>query len=139
MVRFDSVDALIEQMHTDSAEAGALGGGLAGDEEPERDLLRVERVLEQLLHEVAQDPLVERALELDGPVAAGPEFEQPAAVGLGVQRDGDELVFEVPEDEVEKTLPVVTKVMEDAPMPALALSVPLQVDARAAHNWDDAH
>ena len=44
----------------------------------------------------------------------------------------DELVFEVPEDEVEKTLPVIKKVMEEAPLPALSLSVPLQVDARAA-------
>ncbi len=51
----------------------------------------------------------------------------------------DELVFEVPEDEVEKTLPVIKKVMEDAPLPALSLAVPLQVDARAAHNWDEAH
>jgi DNA polymerase-1 len=51
----------------------------------------------------------------------------------------DELVFEVPEDEVEKTLPIVTKVMVDAPMPALSLSVPLQVDAHAADNWDAAH
>jgi DNA polymerase I len=51
----------------------------------------------------------------------------------------DELVFEVPDEEVERTLPVVKKVMEDAPMPALSLSVPLAVDARAAHNWDEAH
>jgi DNA polymerase-1 len=51
----------------------------------------------------------------------------------------DELVFEASEAEVENTLPVVKKVMEEAPMPALALSVPLQVDAHAAHNWDDAH
>ncbi len=51
----------------------------------------------------------------------------------------DELIFEVPEGEVEKTLPIVKRVMEDAPMPALSLSVPLQVDARAAHNWDEAH
>ena len=51
----------------------------------------------------------------------------------------DELVFEVPDNEVEKTLPVVKKVMEDAPMPALSLSVPLQVEAHAADNWDAAH
>src|SRR3954469_4685897 len=51
----------------------------------------------------------------------------------------DELVFEVPEDEVARTLPVIKAVMVDAPMPALSLSVPLQVDARAAHNWDEAH
>ncbi len=51
----------------------------------------------------------------------------------------DELVFEAPDDEVEATLPVVTKVMIDAPEPALKLHVPLQVDARAAQNWDEAH
>ena len=51
----------------------------------------------------------------------------------------DELVFEVPDDQVEKTLPVVKKVMEEAPMPSLSLSVPLRVDARAANNCDDAH
>jgi DNA polymerase-1 len=51
----------------------------------------------------------------------------------------DELVFEVPEGEVEKTLPIVKKVMEDAPHPAISLSVPLAVDAHAAGNWDEAH
>jgi len=51
----------------------------------------------------------------------------------------DELVFEVPDNEVEKTLPVVTKVMEEAPLPLVSLSVPLHVDARAAGNWDEAH
>jgi DNA polymerase I len=51
----------------------------------------------------------------------------------------DELVFEVPDAEVEKTLPVIKKVMEEAPLPALSLSVPLAVEARAAGNWDDAH
>jgi len=30
-------------------------------------------------------------------------------------------------------------VMEEAPHPAVALAVPLQVDARAADNWDEAH
>jgi DNA polymerase-1 len=51
----------------------------------------------------------------------------------------DELVFEVPETEVEATLPVVTRVMEEAPGPAVAIGVPLRVDARAAANWDEAH
>ncbi|UWU93168.1 DNA polymerase I [Bradyrhizobium sp. CB1015] len=51
----------------------------------------------------------------------------------------DELIFEVPDDEVEATLPVVQKVMQDAPFPAVLLSVPLHVDARAANNWDEAH
>lgn len=51
----------------------------------------------------------------------------------------DELIFELPENEVEKTTSVVKKIMENATMPALALTVPLKVDARAAKNWDEAH
>jgi DNA polymerase-1 len=51
----------------------------------------------------------------------------------------DELVFEVPEAEVEKTLPVITAVMVEAPLPAVSLSVPLHVEAKAADNWDAAH
>ncbi|HZQ12181.1 MAG TPA: DNA polymerase I [Pseudolabrys sp.] len=51
----------------------------------------------------------------------------------------DELIFEVPEQEVERTLPVIKSVMQSAPHPAVALHVPLQVDARAAGNWDEAH
>jgi DNA polymerase-1 len=51
----------------------------------------------------------------------------------------DELVFEVPEREVEKTLPVIKRVMEEAPHPAVTLSVPLAVEAHAADNWDEAH
>jgi DNA polymerase-1 len=51
----------------------------------------------------------------------------------------DELVFEVPDDEVDNTLPVVTRIMVEAPLPALSLTVPLQVEAHAADNWDAAH
>ncbi len=51
----------------------------------------------------------------------------------------DELIFEVPDDEVAATLPVVQHTMQDAPFPAVLLSLPLQVDARAANNWDEAH
>jgi DNA polymerase-1 len=51
----------------------------------------------------------------------------------------DELVFVVPDAEVERSLPVIKAVMEDAPLPAVSLSVPLQVEAHAADNWDAAH
>ena len=51
----------------------------------------------------------------------------------------DELVFEVPEVEVEPTIALVTDIMQNAAMPAVAMKVPLQVDARAADNWDEAH
>jgi DNA polymerase-1 len=51
----------------------------------------------------------------------------------------DELIFEVPDDEIERALPIIKSVMQSAPDPAVALHVPLQVDARAADNWDEAH
>ncbi|HWK67811.1 MAG TPA: DNA polymerase I [Rhizobiaceae bacterium] len=51
----------------------------------------------------------------------------------------DELIFEAPESEVEATIPVIRQVMEHAAMPAISLAVPLQVDARSADNWEEAH
>ncbi|PCJ68060.1 MAG: DNA polymerase I [Rhodobiaceae bacterium] len=51
----------------------------------------------------------------------------------------DELIFEVPEEEVEKTTKLVSKVMEGAAVPAVDISVALEVDARAADNWEEAH
>jgi DNA polymerase-1 len=51
----------------------------------------------------------------------------------------DELVFEAPDAEVERALPVITRVMEEAPHPAVRLRVPLAVEAKAAANWQEAH
>lgn len=51
----------------------------------------------------------------------------------------DELVFEVPEDELERTTPVITDVMEKAALPALEISVPLTVDCGIGDNWNEAH
>jgi DNA polymerase I len=65
-----------------------------------------------------------------------------AAKNLGAQmllQVHDELIFEVDQAEVEATIPVVKTVMENACHPAVQMSVPLQVDARAADNWDEAH
>ncbi|MGD9195597.1 MAG: DNA polymerase, partial [Methyloceanibacter sp.] len=51
----------------------------------------------------------------------------------------DELIFEAPSGEAEKTMEVARQIMEAAPQPALELKVPLKVDARAAENWEAAH
>ncbi|MBM3576173.1 MAG: DNA polymerase I [Alphaproteobacteria bacterium] len=65
-----------------------------------------------------------------------------ASAGLSAQmllQVHDELVFEAPINEAEATIEVARRVMEQAPSPAVHLTVPLKVDARAAANWDEAH
>jgi DNA polymerase-1 len=51
----------------------------------------------------------------------------------------DELVFEAPESEAERTAAVVKHVMEHACAPVLELSVPLIVETGMAANWEEAH
>ena len=47
----------------------------------------------------------------------------------------DELIFEVPEAELAKTVEIVKKIMEGA----ADLSVPLVCDTGTGKNWDEAH
>jgi DNA polymerase-1 len=51
----------------------------------------------------------------------------------------DELIFEAPDKEVEATRKLVMTIMEKAAFPAVEITVPLVVEARAADNWDAAH
>ncbi len=51
----------------------------------------------------------------------------------------DELIFEARNADVDKTIRLVKSVMEKAALPAVHLAVPIQVDAKAADNWDEAH
>jgi DNA polymerase-1 len=51
----------------------------------------------------------------------------------------DELIFEVDAAHADAACKLISDVMIGAPEPALKLSVPLSVEARAAHNWDEAH
>ena len=51
----------------------------------------------------------------------------------------DELIFEARDAEVDGTIAVAKRVMECAPEPAVKMAVPIQVDARAASNWEEAH
>ncbi len=60
----------------------------------------------------------------------------PATMLLQVH---DELVFEVSEGAADETVARVRSVMEAAAEPAVALSVPLVVDAGRGANWAEAH
>jgi DNA polymerase-1 len=51
----------------------------------------------------------------------------------------DELIFEAPQKDVAKASKLISRVMEKAALPAVEISVPLVVEARAAENWDAAH
>jgi DNA polymerase-1 len=51
----------------------------------------------------------------------------------------DELVFEAAEKDAAATCAAAKRIMEKATLPAISLSVPLIVEARAAANWDEAH
>ena len=51
----------------------------------------------------------------------------------------DELLFEVPDSQIDDTIAAARTVMEGAAGPAVGLSVPLVVDAGIGVNWDEAH
>ncbi len=51
----------------------------------------------------------------------------------------DELVFELPEARVEEAAPIIRRVMADAALPAVDISVPLGVDIGTGASWDAAH
>ena len=51
----------------------------------------------------------------------------------------DELVFELPEGDVEAASPVIERVMAEAALPAVELDVPLGVEIGTGESWDAAH
>jgi DNA polymerase-1 len=66
-----------------------------------------------------------------------------AAAGLSSTRMllqvHDELVFEVPEADVEAATTLIREVMAGAAEPAISLSVPLGVEIGTGPNWGAAH
>ncbi|MCF6216128.1 MAG: DNA polymerase I [Emcibacter sp.] len=69
----------------------------------------------------------------------GPALDQARLDAKMLLQVHDELVFEVPEDQMDQTIPLVKAVMEKAALPALEISVPLTVDCGVGDNWDEAH
>ena len=52
----------------------------------------------------------------------------------------DELVFEAPENEIEKVMPIIKKIMSDiSSSEHHKFSTPLTVDINSGNNWDKAH
>ena len=51
----------------------------------------------------------------------------------------DELVFELPEGDVEAAKPVIERVMAEAAAPAVSLSVPLGIEIGVGASWGAAH
>jgi DNA polymerase-1 len=51
----------------------------------------------------------------------------------------DELVFELPEGDVDAARPVIERVMAEAALPAVALDVPLGIDIGTGRSWGAAH
>jgi len=51
----------------------------------------------------------------------------------------DELVFELPEGDVDAAKPVIQKVMAEAAAPHVTLSVPLGIEIGTGRSWGDAH
>lgn len=51
----------------------------------------------------------------------------------------DELVFELPESDVERASPVIREVMENAAAPLVHISVPLVVEVGTGKSWGAAH
>ena len=51
----------------------------------------------------------------------------------------DELLFEVPDEEIETLKNKVTSQMENACYPFLTLDVPLKVEVGVGENWNSAH
>jgi DNA polymerase-1 len=51
----------------------------------------------------------------------------------------DELVFELPEGDVEAAKPVIERVMAEAAQPAVTLSVPLGIEIGTGVSWGAAH
>ena len=51
----------------------------------------------------------------------------------------DELIFEVPEEQTDKAVAAITRIMEEAAAPVLSLKVPLIAEAGIADSWAEAH
>jgi DNA polymerase-1 len=103
------------------------------DKNPARKSFMERAAINAPLQGTAAD-IIKRAMIRVMPALAAAELK--ARMLLQVH---DELLFEVPEKEAEKTAKLVKQVMEDAIHPAVSLDVPLVADTGLAESWAEAH
>ncbi len=103
------------------------------DKNPARRSFMERAAINAPLQGTAADIIKRAMIRLPGALA---EAKLQARMLLQVH---DELLFEVPEAEVAATAALVKQVMEQAPLPAQRLSVPLIAESGAADNWAEAH
>lgn len=72
-------------------------------------------------------------------IRIAPAMEEAGLSGRMLLQVHDELLFEVPEEEVRRTSDMVRRVMERAPEPVVKLLVPLVVEAGTGQSWAEAH
>jgi DNA polymerase-1 len=66
-------------------------------------------------------------------------FEKAGLTGKMLLQVHDELIFEVPEAEVENSITIIKDIMENAAAPLLDISVPLTVECGVGDSWNEAH
>ena len=102
------------------------------------DLLSRNRVLRQAAERMAVNTVIQgTAADLikKAMLAVDAALGQAGLRGRMILQVHDELVFDVPEDEVEATSALVKEQMEGV----LPLGVPLEVDVGSGRNWREAH
>jgi DNA polymerase-1 len=99
------------------------------DKNPARRNYAERQAINAPLQGTAAD-IIKRAM-----IAVPPALQQAGLKARMILQVHDELLFEVPEAEVEATRTLVKSIMENA----ASLSVPLVCEAGVGANWDDAH
>jgi DNA polymerase-1 len=139
--RFPGIRAYMERIKADARRAGYVETifgrkcfipGIR-DANPARRMGAERQAINAPLQGSAAD-IIKRAM---GRLPAA--LEQAGLAARMLLQVHDELLFEVPEGEVEATAKLVKEVMEGACAPRCELSVPLVVETGWATSWDQAH
>ena len=139
--KFPGIADYMDQMKAQAKEAGyveTIFGRRAHfpgikDKNPNMRMFAERQAINAPIQGSAADVIRRAMVRLPGEIA---KAKLEARMLLQVH---DELVFEVPEGQADDLIALTKRVMGEACRPALDLSVPLDVDARAGRTWGEAH